>query len=115
MTDGGPCGEFTANDFDFDPDDFDLDWPSTIAQLPYQGTWFMMERSRATAAAPRPNPPRAKLDRDWTTEDSHPLPAGRQQIADAVLTAPDGRVPVLLVGVDLHNGDNAKIARKFDG
>ncbi|MGW2255461.1 replication-relaxation family protein [Kitasatospora sp. NPDC001660] len=52
---------------------------------------------------------------DWTTEDSHPLPAGRQQIADAVLTAPGDRVPVLLVEVDLHNGDNAKIARKFDG
>ncbi|MEU4303842.1 replication-relaxation family protein [Kitasatospora aureofaciens] len=52
---------------------------------------------------------------DWTTEDSHPLPAGRQQIADAVLIAPADDVPVLLVEVDLHNGDNAKIARKFDG
>ncbi|MGC0319202.1 replication-relaxation family protein [Kitasatospora acidiphila] len=52
---------------------------------------------------------------DWTTEESHPLPAGRQQIADAVLCAPADGVPVLLVEVDLHNGDNAKIARKFDG
>ncbi|MDH6129879.1 hypothetical protein P3T39_006872 [Kitasatospora sp. GP82] len=52
---------------------------------------------------------------DWTTEDSHPLPAGRQRIADAVLTAPADGVPVLLVEVDLHNGDNEKTARKFDG
>ncbi|MFE9427823.1 replication-relaxation family protein [Kitasatospora sp. NPDC006697] len=52
---------------------------------------------------------------DWTTEASHPLPGGRQQIADAVLIAPADGVPVLLVEVDLHNGTNLKIARKIDG
>lgn len=51
---------------------------------------------------------------DWATEVSHPLPGNRQQIADAVLTAPQDGVPVLLVEVDLHNETSREIAAKFD-
>jgi hypothetical protein len=81
------------------------------------GAPHAMAVNDAIVAITSPNTPGGGIGviADWTTEASHPLPGSRQQIADAVLTAPGGRVPVLLVEVDLHNGDNAKIARKFDG
>ncbi|MFD0260208.1 replication-relaxation family protein [Kitasatospora indigofera] len=53
--------------------------------------------------------------RDWHTHLSHELPAGRRQIADAVLQAPDHGVPVLLVEVDRHHETPTELAANFAG
>ncbi|MGW4652708.1 replication-relaxation family protein [Kitasatospora sp. NPDC004289] len=51
---------------------------------------------------------------DWVTEAPHPLPGDRGIFADAVLTAPQDGVPLLVVEVDLHHETPEFIAEKID-
>ncbi|MFI9367001.1 replication-relaxation family protein [Kitasatospora sp. NPDC053057] len=50
----------------------------------------------------------------WATEIEHLTPHKPTVRADAVLQAPDHRIPVLLVEVDLDNESNPRVAKKID-
>ncbi|MFF1908296.1 replication-relaxation family protein [Kitasatospora sp. NPDC058218] len=63
--------------------------------------------------APGVSPGFGRIDQ-WATEIEHLTPHKPTVRADAVLHAPDHRIPVLLVEVDLDNESNPIVAKKLD-
>ncbi|MFE2729330.1 replication-relaxation family protein [Kitasatospora sp. NPDC059327] len=63
--------------------------------------------------APGVSPGFGRIDQ-WATEIEHLTPHKPTVRTDAVLQAPDHRIPVLLVEVDLDNESNPRVAKKLD-
>ncbi|MFJ2864016.1 replication-relaxation family protein [Kitasatospora sp. NPDC087314] len=77
------------------------------------GPGIPKDKVNGDRTAPGVGPGFGRIDQ-WATEIEHLTPHKPKVRADAVLQAPDHRIPVLLVEVDLDNESNPIVAKKID-